>query len=109
MLATITEMQGHAEEAIHMYRETLENQETLLGRDHQDTLDTADSLAMALANTSLIEDFKLAEVLLRKCKSRRELVIGRHHPEVSGAGRSLFTVCYEIPNKRWSDLEHFLS
>lgn len=82
ILATITEMQGHAEEAIHMYRETLENQENLLGRDHQDTLDTADSLAMALANTSLIEDLKLAEVLANRALAGREAFMPRDHAKM---------------------------
>jgi tetratricopeptide (TPR) repeat protein len=81
-LASILVQQGHLEDAIKLYRKTLEEQENLLGVDHHDTSDTVDQLALALANTLPPENWKMAEVLANKALANRQLSLPDNHPKM---------------------------
>lgn len=81
--ATIIEEAGDSEGAIKLYRETLQAQEDLLGKDHQDTLATVGSLAEALTGVMMHPDnFKEAELLARRALVAQEKALPANHPKI---------------------------
>ena len=80
-LAVVVEQQGAVDRAIEIFRETLEAQETLLGKSNLDTLETIDDLALALAKTVSASNWAEAEELARSSSSKLALVLPENHPK----------------------------
>lgn len=81
--ATIIKEAGDFEGATKLYRETLKLQENLLGKDHQDTLETVNSLASALVDLGANrDDHKAAELLARRALVGREKALPTNHPKI---------------------------
>ena len=69
--------QGKYEQAEEMQRQALELQETVLGKEHPETLAGMNNLAMVLSDQGKHEQ---AEEMLRQALGLSETVLGKEHP-----------------------------
>ena len=70
-------LQGKYSEAEAIYRQTLQLRETVLGKDHPDTLASMNNLAISLRNQGKYAE---AEAIYRQTLQLRETVLGKDHP-----------------------------
>ncbi|KAH8665059.1 hypothetical protein BGZ60DRAFT_565234 [Tricladium varicosporioides] len=95
LLAAILEQQGQLREAIQRYHKILKKQANLLGTNHLDTLNTADHLAMALANTFSPENWTTAEQLANQALAGRKLLLPENHPQILASIRTVGWILYK--------------
>jgi tetratricopeptide (TPR) repeat protein len=76
-LALVLSHQGKYEEAEEMHRQALRLRETVLGKEHPDTLTSMNNLASVLSNQGKYEQ---AEEMLRQALRLQEMVLGKEHP-----------------------------
>ncbi|KIN05367.1 hypothetical protein OIDMADRAFT_177562 [Oidiodendron maius Zn] len=79
-------LQGKYSEAEAIYRQALQLRETVLGKDHPDTLASMDNLASSLHSQGKYAD---AEAMDRQVLQLRETVLGKDHPETLGSMNNL--------------------
>jgi tetratricopeptide (TPR) repeat protein len=77
-LAECSRITGKYAEAEAMYRQTLQLKETLLGKDHPDTLMSMMGLATSLSQYGKYTE---AEAMDRQTLQLRETVLGKDHPD----------------------------
>ncbi|ORY58756.1 P-loop containing nucleoside triphosphate hydrolase protein [Pseudomassariella vexata] len=80
---------GKYEEAEKMYRQALELQEKVLGREHPDTIGSMNNLAIVLGSQGKYEE---AEQRHRQTLELCEKVLGREHPDTLGSMNNLALV-----------------
>ena len=102
--AAIMKEAGDFEGAKKLYRETLKLQENLLGKDHQDTLETVNCLATALVDWGEnYHDHKAAEVLARRALVGREKALPTNHPKIL---TSIYTLAWSLfEQSKYSEAE----
>ena len=88
-LAIVLNSQGKYEEAEQMHRQTLALRETVLGREHPDTLDSMNNLALVLDSQGKYEE---AEQTHRQTLALMETVLGREHPDTLASMNNLANV-----------------
>ena len=69
---------GKHKESEKVYRQTLELKEKVLGREHPDTLNSMNNLAVVIGNQG---KYKEAEQICRQTLELKEKVMGRKHPD----------------------------
>ncbi|OCK89205.1 purine and uridine phosphorylase [Cenococcum geophilum 1.58] len=69
---------GKYKESEIIYRQTLELKKKVLGREHPDTLNSMNNLAVVLGNQGKYEE---AEQIFRQTLELKEKVLGREHPD----------------------------
>ena len=69
-------LQGKYSEAEAIYRQTLQLRETVLGKDHPDTLASMNNLAISLRNQGKYVE---AEAIDRQTLQLKETVLGKDH------------------------------
>ena len=69
---------GKYEEAENMHRQALELRETVLGKEHPDTLTSMNNLATVLRREG---KYKKSEQMHRQALELREKVLGKEHPD----------------------------
>ena len=72
-----------------MHQEVLELRETVLGKEHRDTLSSINNLAIALDNQGKYEE---AEKICRRALSLRQRAVGKEHPDALTSVRNLATI-----------------
>jgi tetratricopeptide (TPR) repeat protein len=77
-LGRCSQIKGQYAEAEAMSRQTLQLKETLLGKDHPDTLASMNNLAVSLCQQGKYTE---AEAMDRQTLQLRETVLGKHHPD----------------------------
>ena len=70
--------QGKYEEAEEMHRQTLTLRETVLGKEHPNTLTSMNNLAGVLSHQGKYEE---AEEMHRRTLALSETVLGKEHPD----------------------------
>jgi len=99
-LASVLERQNRYDEAERLYREALEIQERVFGREHPDTLFSMNGLG-ALFMT--IGQYDRAALLFRETLRIRRRVLGDDHPETLNSKRNLAALYEE--QGRYDDAE----
>ncbi|KAH8588542.1 hypothetical protein B0O99DRAFT_746711 [Bisporella sp. PMI_857] len=79
-------IKGKYAEAEAMYRQTLQLRETVLGKEHPDTLATINNLAISLDRQSKYAD---AEAMHRQTLQLKETVLGKEHPDTLASMNNL--------------------
>jgi tetratricopeptide (TPR) repeat protein/nucleoside phosphorylase len=80
---------GKYQEAEQMHRQTLELKEKVLGKEHPDTLDTMNNLALVLDNRGKYEE---AEHMHRLALEGSMKVLGKEHPDTLSSMNNLAIV-----------------
>ncbi|OWT42400.1 phosphorylase superfamily [Pochonia chlamydosporia 170] len=99
---------GRYQKAEQMHRQSLQVYETVLGKDHPDTLSSINSLANALKNLGKYEE---AERMHRQTLQLRQKVLGKDHPRTLDSMNNLANVLRhlgkyeEAEQMHWQTLE----
>ncbi|KAK8130828.1 kinesin light chain [Apiospora sp. TS-2023a] len=88
-VAECYDLLGRYSEAEEMHRETLALRETVLGREHPDTLDSMNNLALVLSSQGKYSE---AEEMHRETLALKETVLGREHPDTLSSMNNLALV-----------------
>ncbi|RKK27891.1 hypothetical protein BFJ66_g16444 [Fusarium oxysporum f. sp. cepae] len=88
-VAEALSIQGRYEGAAKLYRETLEAREKVLGKEHPDTLDSMNNLALVLDKMG---EYGEAEKMHREALEAREKVLGKEHPDTLDSMNNLALV-----------------
>jgi hypothetical protein len=78
--------QGKYEHAEEMYQRTLGLRETVLGKEHPDTLSSMANLAYLWKSQDRVQE---AIALMRQAKRLREEVLGLNHPHTMNSSKDL--------------------
>jgi tetratricopeptide (TPR) repeat protein len=96
-LATVLDSQGKYETAEAMNRQTLSLKDTVLGREHPDTLATMSNLATVLGRQG---KYEAAEAMNRQTLSLSETVLGHEHPDTL---TSVYCLAYLLASRHRYD------
>ncbi len=77
-VGSCSQIKGQYAEAEAMFRQTLQLQETVLGKEHPDTLGSMNNLALSLRNQGKYIE---AEAIHRQTLQLQETVLGKDHPD----------------------------
>jgi Tfp pilus assembly protein PilF len=85
-LGVCSHLQGKYAEAEAMHRQTLQLKETVLGKDHPDTLASMNNLATSLCQQGKYAE---AEAMQQQTLQLKETVLGKDHPDTLASMNNL--------------------
>ena len=77
LVGGLYESQGKYDEAEPLYKECLAKRETILGKDHPNTLQSMNNLALLYKSQGKYDE---AEIVYKECLAKRETILGKDHP-----------------------------